>query len=450
MQEKTNKKALVIGGSMAGLLTARVLSDHFDQVILVERDKMQDRPESRKGQPQTHHIHGLLARGFQVLSHYFPDLREGLQKEGSLVIDGARTMRWYCYGGYRARFELGIDGVISDRCFLEWQVRQRVVALPNVEVLDGYGVNKLLSGKEHRQVVGVEVSQPGEKEEAKTIPADLVVDCSGRGSKSAKWLEELGYPKPPESIVTCGTGYTTRLYHRDPEDPRSADWIFITPEAPREYRAGGALPVEGNRWIVSLGGWHGDHAPGDEAGFLAYAKSLPAPDVYEIASRSRPLSDIFHYKFPASLRRHYERLTQFPEGYLVLGDAVCSFNPLYGQGMTSAALQAAALDSLLQEKHGALPGIAKPYFKRVTKIIDVPWRTAVGEDFRFPETRGKKPMGMDAINWYVAKVHRATHHDPVVGAAFLKVMGMLEPPASLFKPHILWRVLWGNVQKRKV
>jgi 2-polyprenyl-6-methoxyphenol hydroxylase-like FAD-dependent oxidoreductase len=447
MATTTKKNALVIGGSMAGLLTARVLSDHFEQVTLVERDKMQDHPEARKGQPQTRHLHALLSRGFQVMRHYFPDLPQGLKKQGSLIVDVAKNMRWYCYGGYRARFDLGIDAVITDRCILEWQVRQRVVALSNVKVLDGYGVNKLLTKGDQQQVVGVELSPAGDKENGKEISADLVVDCGGRGSKSPKWLGDLGYRKPAESVVTCGTGYATRLYHRGPEEGSLPDWVFITPEAPREYLGGAAFPVEGNRWMVSLGGWHGHHAPTDEAGYLAFAKSLPAPDVYEIASRSKPVSDIFTYKFPASLRRHYEQLTHFPNGLLVLGDAVCSFNPLYGQGMTSAALQAECLDQLLQEKQGTFQGIAKSYFKRVAKIVDVPWQTAVGEDFRFPETKGKKALGTDLVNWYVAKVHRATHHDPVVGAAFLKVMGMLEPPARLFQPNILWRVFRSNLLK---
>lgn len=200
--------------------------------------------------------------------------------------------------------------------------------------------------------------------------------------------------------------------------------------------------------MVSLGGWHGHHAPNDDAGFLAFAKSLPAPDVYDIISRSKPLTDIFTYKFPASLRRHYEKLAQFPNGLLVLGDAVCSFNPLYGQGMTSAALQAELLDLLLKENQGSWQGLAKPYFKRAAKIVDVPWQTAVGEDFRFPETKGSKAVGTDAISWYVAKVHRATHQDPVVGAVFLKVKGMIEPPTRLFHPHILWRVFRSNIQRR--
>lgn len=440
MSNSSGQQAIVIGASMAGLLTARVLSDHFHHVTIIERDLIPDAPKARKGQPQVRHLHGLLARGFEVMAHYFPELPQALGGGGGIVEDMAQNMRWYCYGGYRARFEFGKQSVLTSRPFLEWQIRRQVVARPNVTLLDGWSVTQLVSSDDRSRVTGVEIAQH-RGEQPRSLPADLIVDTAGRGSHSPQWLEMLGYTRPEESRVTCQAGYTTRLYRRDPNAPGSRDWVFITPEAPQETRGGGAFPIEGDRWVVSLGGWHGDHAPTDEAGFLAFAKSLPAPDIYDIVSRCEPLSEIYTYKFPASLRRHYEKLQHFPQSYLVLGDAVCSFNPLYGQGMTSAALQAAALDSLLTQRHGHLQGIAQPFFERVSKVIDIPWQIAVGEDFRFPETTGKKALGTDLINRYIGCVHRATHHDPVVGAAFLSVMNLIEPPRSLFHPRILWRVL---------
>jgi hypothetical protein len=250
-------------------------------------------------------------------------------------------------------------------------------------------------------------------------------------------------------MVTCGTGYATRLYARDVSQPGNGDWVFITPQAPRERRAGAAIPIEGDKWIVGLGGWHGDHSPSDEEGFKAFARSLPAPDIYHIIATSTPLSDIVSYKFAASMRRHYEKMDRFPQRYLIIGDAACSFNPLYGQGMTSAAMQAAALDKLLTSQKN-LDDLYKPYFKQIAQIVDMPWQTAVGEDFRYPQTKGTKAPGTDLINSYIDKVHLATHHDPVVGAAFLKVMSMMEPPTSLLRPHILWRVFRGQGPKPSV
>ncbi len=215
---------------------------------------------------------------------------------------------------------------------------------------------------------------------------------------------------------------------------------MIAPEPPGNKRSGFFFPMEDDRWILTLAGHAGDHAPTDEAGFLEFARSLAAPDIYDTIRTLEPLTDILTHGFPSNLRHHYERLTRFPKGYLVVGDAICSFNPIYGQGMTSAAMQAAALGELLNRGQ-SLDELWKPFFKLAARIVDIPWMTAVGEDFRFPETHGKKGRGTDLINSYMTKVQQATHRDPVVYGAFLRVMNLLTPPTSLFRPSIAWRVL---------
>jgi len=273
-----------------------------------------------------------------------------------------------------------------------------------------------------------------------TISADLILDVTGRGTVTPKWLEALGFSRPPEDVVQVGVGYTSRIYRRQPGDLVGAELIFITANPPHDQRLGAMFPLEDDRWIVTLAGWAGDHAPADEAGFLEFARSLPVQDIAERIPKFEPLSDIFTYNLPSNLRRRYDRLTRFPEGYLVLGDALCSFNPVYGQGMTSAALQAAALDEMLRGRR-SLEGFWKPYFKRVAKIVNDPWSLAVSEDFLFPATKGKKPFGFGPINAYMAKVQLATHHDTVVYKAFLQVMNLASSPGSLFHPRILWRAL---------
>ena len=442
------KRAVIMGGSVAGLLTARVLSNHFEQVIILERDAVNSLPEPRKGQPQARHLHGLLATGLQVMTRYFPDLPQALQENGAIMADFAESMQWWAFGGYRKRFKMGVQATLMSRPLLEHLVRERVLALPNVSLIDNCAVlglatdtvKPLAAGISGKQIHGVEVEYRDGRQPNETITANLVVDCTGRGSRSSQWLQELGYDAAPESKVTVNVGYATRVYRRNTADPRGRNWILVTPEAPKENRFGGLFPIEGDRWICSMGGWLGDHAPLDEAAFLEFARSLPAPDIYNIIRQAEPISEVMPHKFPHSLRRHYEKLRRFPAGYLVLGDAISSFNPTYGQGMTSASLQAAELDALLANR-SSLEGLAQAFFQRAAKVIDTPWQLAVGEDFRFPQTSGTKPPGTDFINRYVAKVHRATLYDEVVGEAFLKVMNLMAPPPSLFHPRSVWRVL---------
>lgn len=431
--------AIVIGGSMAGLLTARVLSDYFDRVTLFERDVMGDAPESRKGQPQTHHLHALLANGSQIMADLFPGLLDELAAEGATISDWAESMRWYCLGGYRVPFTYGRRAVTMTRPLLEWRIRRRVAAIANITLRGGCGVAGLETTADRARVTGVRLASAGDAGEP--IGADLVVDTSGRGSAAPRWLAALGYPAPPESQVRVNLAYASRAFRRAPDDPLASKWLLVTPEAPRERRGGAAAPVEGGRWVVTLGGWYGDHPPTDAEGFLAFARSLAAPDIADLIARSEPLGEIYAYKFPANLWRHYERLARFPEGYLVLGDAVCSFNPIYGQGMTSAAMQAAALGALLAERGGRIDRIARPFFRRAAQVIATPWQLAVGEDFRWPEASGPRPLGAGLLHRYVDLINRASHADPVVCQAFLDVMNLLAPPASLFAPRVLLRAL---------
>jgi len=433
------KHAIVIGASLGGLLTARVLSNHFEQVTILEKDTVNREPESRKGQPHTRHLHGLLPMGLNIMLNYFPDLMEALEESGANILDFAESMQWYTHGGYRKKFNIGMKGITASRPLIEHLIRERVLALPGIKLIDNCSVKQLLTSQGNQHVTGVIAVQKN-NEQTISLDADLVADVSGRGSKTFQWLKDMGYEVPAVSEVKVDLSYTTRLYKRNPLDPRGKTWIFSSPQAPHEYRCGGAFAIEGDRWIVTVSGWHGQASPSNENEFIEYARNLPMPDVYDIIKTCEPISEIMHYKYPCSLRKHFEKLKRFPAGYLVLGDAACSFNPVYGQGMSSAAMQAAALDVLLK-KNTAADKLAKKFFKKAAKIVDIPWGMAVGEDFRYPETTGPKPAGTGIINKYVSLVHKATLKDKVVCEAFLKVMSLLKPPASLFHPKIVWRVM---------
>jgi 2-polyprenyl-6-methoxyphenol hydroxylase-like FAD-dependent oxidoreductase len=431
--------AVVLGASLGGLLTARVLSQHYDRVTILEKDRVNHYPESRPGQPHTRHLHALLATGLDAMSHYFPDLPQALIDHGAMVNDFAGSMRWYIYGGYRERFTIGFPATTLSRGLLEYLVRDRVLTLDNIELRDQTIVHQLITTADRSQVIGVQVNQPGQLATTTDMMADLVVDVTGRNSPSPRWLKALGYEAAPEQKVTVNVSYATRIYRRDPKDLRSQTWILSSPEPPQEKRFGGIFAIEDDRWIVSVGSWHEDDPPIEEAQFLAFARSLPSPDIYDIVSHAEPLSGIIPHKFPFSLWRHYERLSRFPSGYLVLGDAVASFNPTYGQGMTVAALETIELDRLLTGNISP-DRLAQRFFQQVATVVSIPWQLAISQDFCYPQTVGDKPRGTDLMNRYIALVHRATLRDRVVGEVFFRVMNLMVPPVSLLHPRIVWRV----------
>ncbi len=443
---RKGERAIVIGGSLAGLATARVLADYFDRVILIEKDELTDDPKPRKGVPQGHHLHGLLAQGRTVLEAYYPGISAELIADGAISGDMG-DVRWYHLGAYKKRFTSGLTGLTMSRPLLETHVRRRTRQLPNVTVRTNTVVRELLTDG-GRCVTGVRVEPVGQADRSESMAADLVVDAGGRGSASERWLTALGYAKPRQEAVTMNLTYATRIYRRN-EDPTGKIEIVATiPQPPHDKRSGAAFAIEGGRWIVTLSGLLGDSCPKDEAGFVEYARSLCAPDVYNLIQGCEPLSEVMLYKFPAGLRRHYEQLTAFPERYLVLGDAICSFNPVFGQGMTSAVLQAQTLDHCLQ-KRKTLDGLWKPYFKAIARVVDIPWLAATSEDFRYPDVQGQRPPGIAILNRYTEAVHHATHRDTVVYKAFLEVLNLMRPPSALLRPGIVWRVLNDVVRHQR-
>jgi 2-polyprenyl-6-methoxyphenol hydroxylase-like FAD-dependent oxidoreductase len=436
--------AVVIGGSIAGLLAARVLAERFERVTIVERDRFPEGVDNRKGVPHGRHAHALLARGQIIVGGLFPGLAEGLVRDGAITYDGPAESRWYQPGGYRARFETGRVGVMMSRPLLEWHVRQRVLALPNVAILPGRAVSGLLSNSDRACVTGVTLRWRDEG--AEELSADLVVDAGGRGSRAPAWLEALGYERPLEEEIKIGVGYTTRLYRRRPGDLPGAKFVIVQPTPPHERRCGAMFQIEGERWMVTLGGWLGDHAPPDEEGFLAFAHSLPAPEIHDVIKGAESLGEAATYRFPANLRRRYERLSRVPEGYLVTGDALCSFNPIYGQGMTVSAMEAEALAACLQDGSDGLPG---RFYRRVSEVIDTPWLLAAGADFAYRGVVGSKAPTTDLFNWYLGRVQRAATRDREVCRALVGVTQLLAPPAALFHPRIAFRVLRQTLSPSK-
>lgn len=446
-------RAVVIGGSMAGLVTARVLSDHFEEVVVVERDPIPDTlVEARKGVPQGRHLHALLARGGQLLEQLFPGLRAGAIAEGALLLDWGRDMAWHHFGGWKARHDSGIELLCSSRPFLESQVRRRLFERANVRRLDRHDVLALRSSTDRRRVTGVELRRrEGDEGEAQgggeSLAAELVVDAGGRGSKTLAWLEALGHAQPPESSVRVQVGYSSRVF--DLPEPERFDWrgAYVVGGPAERHRIGAIFPIEDKRAIVVLAGLLGDYPPDDDEGFARFADTLPGATIGPVVRALPPVSPIATHRFPAHRRRHFERVPP-PDGLVVIGDALVSFNPIYGQGMTTAALAAELLGQCLATQRERAPtdviaGFSRRFHVAAGKLADVPWLLSTSEDFRNPAIEGARPPGYAALRWYTERVHRAARVDPFVHGKFLRVMHMLAGPESLFDPRVAWRALVG-------
>jgi 2-polyprenyl-6-methoxyphenol hydroxylase-like FAD-dependent oxidoreductase len=424
---------------MAGLLAARVLADAFTEVLVVDRDKLTGVTSHRRGVPQGRHAHGLVARGQQILEEYFPGLTDEIRAAGVKPGDFSGDVRWYFNG---VRLQAGRSGLLSvpgPRWVLESQVRQRVQAIDNVTFLEQYDIVGLETTPDRHGVTGVRVRQRAEHSAEEVLSSALVVDTTGRGSRTPKWLEEWGYQRPPEERMKIDLAYTTRHYRLN-SDPFDSD-ILIAPAATPSFPRGAffyPIPSDDGRVQLSLTGILGDHPPTDHDGFLAFVRSLPVPDIFEAIRDAEPLDDPVMHRFPASVRRHYERLTSFPDNYLVLGDAVCSFNPVYAQGMTVAAIETLTLRDHLRS--GAVPS-PREFFRDIAREIDAPWELAAGSDLGYPGVEGRRTFKIRMANAYVARLHRGAAHDAELTNAFIGVAGLVDKPQSLMRPRNLIRVL---------
>ncbi len=414
---------------MAGLLAARVLSERFEQVVVIERDELGDAPAWRKGVPQGRHVHALMPAGARRLERWFPGLRDELVASGALLGDWGEVS-WHQAGGYRKEFRSGIEMIMASRPLIEHHVRRRVLALPHVSLREGASVHGVVLARS--AVTGV-ILEGGEQ-----IAADLVVDASGRSARSLKWLTDLGYDAPKTSAIRIDMGYATRVVRPDSLAPRVP--ACSIPASP-SLRGGIAFPIEGGEWLVTLGWWHGDRAPSDDAGYLDFARGLSNPRIAQILETAEAVGEVMTHGMPASQRRHVERLRRVPGGLVLLGDAVCSFNPVYGQGMTSAAFQAESLAGTLDRVRGTGPRFVRAYYKRAGKAVEAPWQISAGGDFAFPQTTGPKAPLTDVMNVYLDRVFRASHTSRPVAQRVLEVTALLEPPTVLLRPRVVAAVL---------
>jgi 2-polyprenyl-6-methoxyphenol hydroxylase-like FAD-dependent oxidoreductase len=443
MGQEAGTRAVVLGGSIAGLFAARVLADAYDEVQIVDRDKLVGVKGVRRFCPQSHQANGLLARGVQVMEELFPGLTQEMIDYGVPTGDLSGSCRWYARGFRLKQQHAGLQTLGVIRPLFEYFIRERVQQIPNVTFVEEHDILGLATTADKSRVTGARVqARSGDTE--KLIEADLVVDATGRGSRTPVWLEQLGYEKPFEERKKIDLGYVTQHFKLRPGvNPFNGD-VAINQIANAAVPRGNVFfLVENGRLELTTYGILGDHPPTDQRGLMEWLKSLPAKDVYETLRYADPIDKAMPFKFPTTLRRHYHKLRRFPEGLLVTGDAVTCFNPVYAQGMSVAALCALVIR---QHLHSGAAPVPQDYFQDLAKdAIDAAWEMTNMVDLSLPGVEGERTLKVRFGNWFLKRVQIAATRDGKVTAAYFKAAGLVAKPETLQRPAFLLRVLWKSM-----
>jgi 2-polyprenyl-6-methoxyphenol hydroxylase-like FAD-dependent oxidoreductase len=445
------ERAVVLGASIGGLLAARVFADFFETVTVVDRDVLPDDPANRRGVPQGRHVHALLPRGAQILDELFSGILQELVADGAPVWnDGELSKIHLSYGGHEVlqsgKFALDHEAIgmyMPSRPFLECHVRRRLEETPNVSILGGQDVAELTATADRNRVTGVRVvnHEGGAQQE---LTADVVMDAMGRGAHTPAFLESLGYGRPVEDHIVMHTTYVSQLL-RIPPGTLKEMLTIITP-APGRPTGMFLTGYEHDTWMFTVFGMVGHEPPRDLAGMLSFAQDYAPAHLLAAVRAGEPIAPVVQHRMPSSQWRRYDKMRRFPHGLLVCGDAICSFNPIYGQGMSVAALDAVALRDCLRRGVTDLP---RRYFRAAAKTIGVAWQIGAGSDLAFPEVEGRRTPAMRATNRIVDWVLTACESDPAVGGQFFKVTALVDPPARLLNPLFMARVATVNLLRRQ-
>lgn len=437
------RRAVVLGGGMAGLAAARVLSDHADEVLIIERDDSDVDAGPRPGVPQGSQVHALLPAGQQQLDRWFPGFTATAMQEGAQPPD-PNGVKLYIDGKLRTAEMPRMQGpaLVTTRPFLEARVRRRVTAIPNVTFVVARAESVVFDGD---RVTGARYI-PADGEPV-AVDADLVVDAMGRSSRLSNWLEAAGWPSPPMRRMPIKLNYATAMFERDPAISNVSASVF------QHAGGGGTLPriggvnaVENNRWIMLIAGYGDDRPSRDVADYQLRCRR-DFPSFYgDIAEKATMLGDIVTYHQAESRRRDFHTLERLPIGLIASGDAVASFNPIYGQGMTSGILHASCLSMWLRSDR-PLERPATAYFEQVKVVVDAAWQVSTFADLALPHVHGPYPPAYPIIKWISGQVATASLTDNAVNARLSMVTTMQAPPSSLMHPATVARSLWLGLQR---
>ena len=425
---------------MGGLTAAKALAAHFEKVTVLERDALPSQPQARTGTPQSRQLHVLLRGGLDALNSFLPEFETELERAGAVRAEVGREIRLESPGfdPFPQR-DLAFDTLCMSRSLVEFVTRRLVEQQGNIAFQPRCRVTQFLTSPDQAAVVGVRYDAAGG--DSTTLAADLVVDASSRGTLTLEALDAVGMPRPAETEIGIDLGYATATFEMPGAAPR--DWRAVIHRPGVDSGRGGfVFPIENNRWHVNLNAVHGDKPPDNIKDFIAFAKTLRTPTIYDAVKDAAAVGPIYRFGLPCSVRRRFEALGRFPEQLLPIGDAICRFNPAFGQGMSVVAQQAGVLRRLLDARAGAggrLDGLAQAFFAAIQDVLAAPW-SAAENDFIYPKTRGQCPANfLERLNYSRALMKLAAE-DADVHRVLFEVNSLVKPPSALRDPQITSRV----------
>jgi 2-polyprenyl-6-methoxyphenol hydroxylase-like FAD-dependent oxidoreductase len=443
---KIGDHALVLGASMAGLVAARTLSEFFDTVTVVERDPLPDIPPetaaARRGVPQGRHLHALLPRGAQVLEQLFPGVLDEMVIDGGHHMDGRDLSQlYYNMGGHlmvRTGGAPSFAAYLATRPFLEEHVRARLRRIANITLLDEHDIVGLTTTADRRRVTGARVVNRRTRQDI-TLSADLVLDATGRGARTPAWLTALGYERPAEVHVPVHLTYASQCLRMAPDALH--EFGFVVGVVPGRPRGLGMLRAEKDTWMFTVYGVAGTAPAANLISMCEFVWDCAPPHLLAAVLAAEPVGEPTRHNQPSSQWRRYDKMNRFPEGLLVMGDAICSFNPIYGQGMTVAALEALALRDCLA---GGTTDLARRFFRAAAVPIRQAWELSANPDLCLPEIEGAPTLLTRLLNGYIDRILTATEYDPVAVDRFVKVTALIDPATRLLHPDMMWRAALAN------
>jgi 2-polyprenyl-6-methoxyphenol hydroxylase-like FAD-dependent oxidoreductase len=435
---KIGKQAVVIGAGMAGLAAAGAVADYFERVIVLERDRLPNQAVPRPGAPQSRQLHGLLPGGQRALTDLFPHFERELLDAGSVPLRMLGELRVEMPGvGPLPSRDFGWLFYGASRPLIELITRRQTERLSNLTVRSECQVLEITATPDGTMVTGVRYESADGRQAI--LAADLVVDASGRGAPTLALLRSSGQPVPDEIVIGIDLHYTTTTFVI-PQDA-STNWrgIATHPHAPERSRGGYMLPIEGNRWVLTLTGRLGERPPAEPDGFMDYARRLETQTIYNAIKHAERQGGFERYAYPASAWRRFDRMSSFPGGLVPIGDSICRFNPVYGQGMSVAAQEARLLNQLLKAratKADPLARLALAFFSESVPLVEAPWNMSAVPDLVYPETRGERPTDFESRLKYNDALIRTAMHDAAVHRLLAEVQQLLKPPSVLQDPAV--------------